>query len=33
MTKTDELATLTTSLLFGYFALTVAVAVAFTFIW
>jgi hypothetical protein len=33
MTKTDQLAALTTSLLGGYLALTVAVAFAFTFIW
>jgi hypothetical protein len=32
MTKTGQLATLMTSLLLGYLALTVAVAFAFTFI-
>jgi hypothetical protein len=33
MTKTDQLATLMTSLLLGYLALTVAVAFTSTFIW
>jgi hypothetical protein len=33
MTKTDQLATLMSSLLLGYLALTVVVAFASTFIW
>jgi hypothetical protein len=33
MTKSDQLATLMTSLLLGYLALTMAGAFAFTFIW
>jgi hypothetical protein len=33
MAKADHLARLTAFLLFGYFALTAATAVAFTFAW